>query len=140
MDADLAALSETAATRLVEQLMSEGWALAQAAVGALWRRVHPERAAVVEAELAETRDAAVEARRCGDTNAQQDLVDEWQSRLRRLVATDPDLAADLRSLVADWSRPGTDSGSAGQVDLRIHASGHSRVTAAGRDIYVTESA
>lgn len=133
MDLDIDGLAATAADVLVKKLATDGWERVVAAVGALWRRVHPERGDTVEAEAAETRSAALAAREAGDEAGEQDLVLEWQGRLRRLVANKPETVGELRRLLAEW-----DSGvSASSITMHVQASGHSRVTVAGRDVHVT---
>lgn len=141
MDVELAALTATAATTLVQRLTTDGWERAKSAVGALWRRAYPERSDTVEVELAETRFGALQARQEGDEQTEQDLVSEWRSRLRRLITSDPSLVDELRRLVEQWEVPSPSPGETriGRMDMRAHASGHSRVTLAGRDAYITES-
>lgn len=138
MDSDLVA---TAAATLVEKLTDETWQAVVDAVGRLWRRVHPERGESAEADAEETRAAALQARESGDDAAVTELVGEWRSRLRRLVAADPGVEEELRRLLDEWS---PDAGSAGvtgigRIDMRVTASGHSRVTMAGRDAHVSGS-
>lgn len=135
MDAELTALFATAGTTLVQQLTTEVWEGAKAGFVALWRRKQPERADVVDAELTEARAGAVAARRIGDDEALAELADEWRSRLRRLVASDPDLVAELRRWTEQWAP----SGDTSQVSMVANASGHGRITMAGRDMYLTES-
>ena len=95
-------MASTAATTIVGLLASDGWEQAKKAVGSLWRRVHPERAEMVGAEmvgaeLLETREQVLAARQEGDEHAEQELVGEWHSRLRRLLVADPQLADDLKA-------------------------------------------
>jgi hypothetical protein len=57
---------------------------------------------MVESELGQARLevlAAVEAR---DDQAELDVMAEWHSRLRRLVAARPELAADLQRLLDEF--------------------------------------
>lgn len=141
VDAELTTLTATAATALVQQLTTDGWERVKSAVGTLWQRVHPERRDAVEAELIETRSGLLDSRETGNAQAEQDLISEWRSRLRRLMAADPTVASDLRHLVEQWTCLPCDTGETtiGRVDMRVRASGHSRVTMAGRDAYITES-
>jgi hypothetical protein len=135
----MTALTATAATTLVQRLTTDGWERVKSAVGTLWRRVHPERSDAVEAELAETRLGVLEARQTGDERAEQDLISEWRSRLQRLVRADPKVADELRRLVEQWESPPSSAGETqiGRVDMHARASGHSRVTMAGRDVHIT---
>jgi hypothetical protein len=47
----------------------------------LWRRVHPERAETVQAELEDSRAEVLIARQVGDEEIEQALVGEWQVEL-----------------------------------------------------------
>ena len=135
MDQELAALAAAAAAMFVRKLASDGWRLAVSAMGALWCRVHPDRGDTVEAEAEETRDAAIAARASGEDDVEANLVREWQSRLRRLLTTEPGVADALRALVREW-QPVDDDVHIGQMTTRVKASGRSRVTIAGRDVHI----
>ena len=124
MEPELAELTSTAALKFVEQLTTDAWRGVVSAMGALWRRVHPDRAATVEADATETREAAL-----ADGDAVADLAAEWQARLRRLVAADPSVADELRSMLA-----GSPS-----VTMRARATGRARIVQAGRDAHVTRA-
>jgi hypothetical protein len=127
MEPELVELTSAAALTFVQQLTTDAWREVVSAMGALWRRVHPDRAATVEADAAETREVAL-----GDRDAVPDLALEWQGRLRRLVAADPGVAAELRVLLAEWA-PDT------RVTMHATASGRGRIVQAGRDAHVTWS-
>ena len=47
----------------------------------MWRRVHPERAETVQAELEDSRAEVLIARQVGDEEIEQALVGEWQVEL-----------------------------------------------------------
>jgi hypothetical protein len=139
VDPDLTALTATAATTVVQLLATAAWKQATSAVGGLWRRVHPQRAETVQAELEEHRTEVLDARQAGDGQVEQDLVSEWQGRLRRLVAADPQVAdelrrvvAELRSVLADVDPPQHTT-----ITMQATAFGSSRVNQAGRDLHVT---
>ncbi|MGW2183414.1 hypothetical protein ACWCXX_36340 [Streptomyces sp. NPDC001732] len=139
MDPELAALASSAATTMVGVLATDGWENVKSLVGRLWQRVHPDRAEVVEAELVETRTELLTARQTQDGEAEQHLVGEWHGRLRRLLAADPELAEELRRMVAELqSAAAEDRAGAGPVDMRARASGHAKVYQAGRDQHITE--
>jgi hypothetical protein len=141
VDLELTALMTTAATTLVNLLTTDGWERAKLAAGALWRRAHPERVEMIEAELGETRTAALCARQAGDKQSEQTLISEWNSRLQRLVAVDPSVVDKLRRLVKEWESSASTGGDTciGRVDMRARATDHSRVTMAGRDIHIMDS-
>jgi hypothetical protein len=139
VDPDLTALTSTAATTVVQLLATAAWEQAKSAVGGLWRRVHPERAETVQAELEETRAEVLAAREIGDEQAEQALVSEWHSRLRRLVAVDPQLADDLRRVLAELRSALADADTApgSTISMQAMTFGTSRVNQAGRDLHIT---
>ncbi|MEV4438615.1 hypothetical protein AB0K09_06250 [Streptomyces sp. NPDC049577] len=55
MDAEIPALTSTAASTAVTLLVTDGWAKATAGLASLWSRVHPDRPRVIEGELLEAR-------------------------------------------------------------------------------------
>jgi hypothetical protein len=139
MDPELGKLVSTAATTLVAALTTGTWELAKQGLGSLWRRVHPDRAEAVEAELVEARDQLLAAHQTGDQQLEHDLVDEWQSRLRRLLATAPQLADELRRWNDQLQPALIEAGSQiGRLDMRARASGRGRVYQAGRDQHIGE--
>lgn len=138
MELDPTALTTVAAATLVQLMATDSWDRFKVAIVSLWRRVHPDRAEMIDGELAQARLevlAAVEAR---DDQAKLDVMAEWHSRLRRLVAAGPELAADLQRLLDEF-RPVLGEGSETySVRMRAQASGHGRVYQAGRDQKIVE--
>ena len=98
MDPELAALTSTAATTVVQLLAPAAWEPATSAVGGLWRRVHPERAETVQAELEEGRAEVLAAREVGDEQGEPALVGGWQGRLRPPGAAEPRPGGRLRGV------------------------------------------
>lgn len=139
MDAELSALTSTAATTVVQLLATAAWEQASSAVGRLWRRVYPERAETVQAELAEGRAEVLAARQAGDEQVEPALVGEWRNRLRRLVAADPQLADELRQVVAELVSVLAEVGPQQGTTITMQATtfGSSRVHQAGRDLHVS---
>ncbi|MEU6973977.1 hypothetical protein ACIRYZ_36525 [Kitasatospora sp. NPDC101155] len=140
MDPELTALAATAATTVVQLLATESWEKAKSAVGWLWGKVHPERAAAVVAELEETRGEVLTARESGDEQAEQELIGDWRRRLARLLREgDPQLADELRRLLDELAPhlPETGSGSGGTT-VNVNASDNARAYVAGRDLHITE--
>ncbi|MFJ8695097.1 hypothetical protein [Streptomyces roseolilacinus] len=139
MESELTALVGLAASAVISGMATAGWESAQRAMGELWRRVHPERADTVLAELGEARADVLVARRDGDEQAERELVGEWQTRLRRLLAAHPEMVPELRRMVdellpvAEDAEPRT-----GGPRLTANASGRSRITLAGRDINISK--
>ncbi len=139
MDAELSALTATAATTVVQLLATAAWEQASSAVGRLWRRVYPERAETVQAELEEGRAEVLAARQAGDEQVAPALVGEWRNRLRRLVAADPQLADELRQVVAELVSVLAEVGPQQGTTITMQATtfGSSRVQQAGRDLHVS---
>ena len=139
MDQELAALTSTVATTVVQLLTTAAWGQAKTAVGRLWQRVRPDLAETVQAELAETRTEALAARQTGDGQLEQALIGEWHSRLRRLVAADPEIVDDLRRIVAELGPLVADAPpQPTTIAMQATTFGHSQVNQAGRDLHVTE--
>jgi uncharacterized membrane protein YccC len=107
-------------------------------MGRLWRRVHPERAQTVQAELADSRAEVLAAREVGNEQVEQALVGEWQGRLR-LVVADPQLVDDLRRVVAELRSALADADAPQNTTITMQATmfDTSRVNQAGRDLHVT---
>jgi hypothetical protein len=131
LDAELVALASAAGTTVVNLLATDAWETAKSAVGTLWRRVQPDRAPAIEAELVETREALVTAQGTGRGDAAVlELTDEWQQRLGRLLAADPRVAAELRSLLDGDLAKGQEAARAaatGNVTMHATASGDGRI-------------
>jgi hypothetical protein len=138
VDLELTALTSTAAATVVQLLTTAAWEQAKTAVGGLWRRVHPERAETVQAELEDSRAEMLAARELGDKQVEQALVGEWQGRLRRLVVTHPQLVDELRVVVAQLraALADADASQSATISLQATAFGNSRVNQAGRDLHV----
>ncbi|MFI0223237.1 hypothetical protein [Streptomyces lydicus] len=139
MDPDISTLAGTAGTTVVTLMTTDAWHRARDGVIALWRRVHPERADAISDELQATRTDLLAARQAGDAQAEEELRSEWQGRLRRLLASDPDVAVELRQLLNEISP--TDSGpstTGAQIRMQACVSGDGRVFQAGRDQHITE--
>jgi len=142
VDAELLTLANTAGTTLVTLLATDAWGKSASAVGDLWRRVHPERAEAVRAELVEARAEVLAAQAAGDGVVESELVAEWRRRLRRLLAADPGVAAELRRVLDEELTPALSASGrnwTGDVDMRAEASGHGRVYQVGQGTqHITE--
>lgn len=139
VDLELTALISTAAATMVQLLATEVWEQAKTAIGGLWRQTHPERVETVQAELVESRAEVLAAREVGDEQVEQALVSEWHNRLRRLVATDPQLAVELQRVVVKLrsALADTDPPRGVTITMQATALGNSRVNQAGHDLHVT---
>jgi hypothetical protein len=140
VDPELGALASTAASTVVKALATTAWEQATKAVGALWKRAHPDRAETVEAEMTEAHEQLMTARDTDDDQIEADLVAAWRSRLRGLLATDPSLAGDLRRLMDRLESTSVDGRrlDVGRVDMRADVSGHGRAYQALGDQHITE--
>ncbi|MGR4880128.1 hypothetical protein ACIPUC_11915 [Streptomyces sp. LARHCF249] len=133
MEPEITALAASAGTALVTALATEAWQTATVGLVALWRRVLPERADAVEAELDATRDDLVGAQHEGDKETPAELAAEWQGRIRRLLSAHPEAADELRALLLP---PQDQSPAAPAITQHATASGQSRVYQAGRDMHL----
>ncbi|MBM9620975.1 hypothetical protein [Streptomyces zhihengii] len=137
MDAQLVDLARTAGTTVVTLMATDAWERIRDGVVAVWRRASPDRADGVEGELDIARDELVAAREAGDDQTERELREEWSGRLRRLLREQPEVAAELRRILAEVD-PQADEGASHQVRMHATASGSGRVYQAGRDQHITE--
>ncbi|MFC8373806.1 hypothetical protein ACFUIT_38685 [Streptomyces sp. NPDC057239] len=124
-------------------LVTDSWARAKASVGALWRHARPEAADVVETELVETRDELLAAQAAGDDATEKALVGDWQRKLRRLLAADPNLASELRRLLDEELTPALEATNqtwSGSVTMSSNVSDNGRNYQVGQGtLNITES-
>lgn len=99
MDAELTALATAGATALVQQMATDGWAQVRDRVAAFFARRAGDDAVAGELDLAREELRAAQA--AGDDEAAADVQAEWRNRLRRALRADPELADELRSLLAE---------------------------------------
>jgi hypothetical protein len=137
MDPELAGLASVAAGEMVKLLVTDAWQRVRTAVAALWRRAQPDHAEAVEADLAQARDALVAARDDGDEQVEQMLLAEWRGRLWRLLAANPDLAAEVRLLVAGDFGHQARAAPGGRIRMDARVRGGGSVFQAGRDQTIT---
>jgi hypothetical protein len=131
-----------AATALVGAMATDAWREARTAVVAWWRRVHPERADGVSAELEAVRAEVLAARARGDEDTEQALAGTWRLQLQRLLAETPDLGPGLRRLLDKYLAPGLPTGQQARVQqivINAEARDQARQFIAGRDVHITGS-
>jgi hypothetical protein len=138
MGPEIAELARTAGTTVVTLMAGQAWESARDGVVALWQRFQPARAEAVGAELDATREDLLLARESDDPDAEAELTAEWQARVRRLLLARPEVAEELRRILAELNSPLPDARPSVEVRLRAEASGHGRVYQAGRDQHITE--
>ncbi|OLZ65711.1 hypothetical protein AV521_30300 [Streptomyces sp. IMTB 2501] len=138
MGPEIAELARTAGTTMVTLMAGQAWEAAREGLVSLWRRFQPDRAEAVAGELDAAREDLLLAQQSGDTDTEAELTAEWQARVRRLLAARPEVAEELRRILAELTPQLPDQRSS--VDIRLHAevSGSGRVYQAGRDQHITE--
>ncbi|MFF5173288.1 hypothetical protein ACFY3U_11690 [Micromonospora sp. NPDC000089] len=130
MDEQLVMLADVAGSTVVALLATDAWQTARSAMGSLWRRVHPDRGDATEAELTEARAELVDAHRHSEKALADALTIEWQQRIRRLLATEPGIEAELRRLLRDELEPALGPGAGtwhGSVTQRASAHDQGRI-------------
>ncbi|MFH8577437.1 hypothetical protein [Streptomyces zaomyceticus] len=135
MDPEIVALASSAGTTIVTLMATDAWERVRNAITSFWRREHAERAEAVAAELDATREDLLASSQTGDQDVEAELQAEWQGRIRRLLATRPGVAEELRSLLDELA---PDAGAAPQMTQHATASGHARIYQAGRDQRISE--
>ncbi|MEW2621983.1 hypothetical protein [Streptomyces sp. NPDC048106] len=135
MDPELTSLAQSAGTTLVTLMATDAWHRTRDGLTRLWRRVQPERAETVAAELEAGREDVLAAMVTNDQETLNELRLQWQGLVRRLLVARPAAAGELRALLDELDPDGT----AGRpVTQRATASGHARVYQAGRDQHIAE--
>ncbi|PSM41356.1 hypothetical protein C6Y14_21495 [Streptomyces dioscori] len=135
MDPEVASLAQSAGTTLVTLMAADAWQHTRDGFTQLWRRVYPERAETVAAELETSREDVLAAVVAQDQEALDELRLQWQGFLRRLLLARPDAVGELRRLLDELDPDGS---AARQVTQHATASGQGRVYQAGRDQHITE--
>lgn len=138
MGPEIAELARTAGTTMVTLMAGQAWESARDGLVSLWQRFQPARAETVGGELEATREDLLLARASGDTETEAELTGEWQARLRRLLLAQPEVADELRRILAELSPEPPQQSSSVEVRLRAEVSGSGRVYQAGRDQHITE--
>ncbi|MFI5881782.1 hypothetical protein [Streptomyces sp. NPDC051554] len=138
MGPELAELAGSAGTTMVTLMATQAWEATRDGMVALWQRFQPARAEAVGSELEATREDLLLARATGDTDTEAELTAEWQARVRRLLLAQPEVADELRRILAELSPAIPEQGPSVEVRLRAEVSGSGRVYQAGRDQHITE--
>ncbi|MET4925308.1 hypothetical protein P3L51_23630 [Streptomyces sp. PSRA5] len=142
MEAELAALAATTGTTLVTLLATDTWNSMREGMVLLWRRARPDRAEDVGAELDASREELLAVRAASDLQAEAETRDEiraeWQGRVRRLLHAHPELAEDLRALLAETAPAASVSPAPPVPTQQATASGEARIYQAGRDLHLDQ--
>lgn len=134
MDQELAELASTAAITVVKAIATDGWEAVKARIGALWRRAYPQSADVMTIELANTRTEVLCAREADDAEAELEIAGDWQGKFRRLLASHPGLADELRLLVQE-QQP---LQQAPTTTMTAFTSGHGRTYQSAGDMHISD--
>ncbi|NEB69499.1 hypothetical protein G3I39_20955 [Streptomyces fulvissimus] len=97
MEAELTALAASGATAFVGLMATEAWNQARGRVARFLAR--GEDSEEVDAELEESREELIAARRSGDEDGAADVTAEWRIRIRRALRENPEAADELRGLL-----------------------------------------
>jgi hypothetical protein len=139
VDPELTEMTSVAAIAMTKILVTDGWEAAKNALVSLWHRVHPERADRVGADLAQAREDLLASTQADAQRLSESLAEEWQGRLRSLLAADPQLASELRRILDTELRPALDQAEtdvARAVSMHAHVEGGGSVYQAGRDQHI----
>ncbi|MEU6299908.1 hypothetical protein [Streptomyces erythrochromogenes] len=137
MDPQITELARVAGTTMVTLMATHTWEAARDGMVSLWQRFQPDRADAVGEDFDATRQELLAAREHGDGDSEAELVAEWQVRVRRLLAAQPDVADELRTIL-DELAPRVPAADPAAVTLNAHVSGSGRVYQAGRDQHISE--
>jgi hypothetical protein len=133
---ELTSFAQSAGTTLVTLMTTDAWQRTRTGIIQVWRKLQPDRAEIVTAELEATREDSVVAYANGDQEMLDELSAQWQGQLRRLLLARPEALDELRALLDELSPPGVRGTPA--VTQHATASGDARVYQAGRDQHITE--
>ncbi|MYS22519.1 hypothetical protein GA0115240_142182 [Streptomyces sp. DvalAA-14] len=136
MDPEITSLAQGGGATLVTLMATDAWQAAREGFVQLWRRMQPNRAEAISAELDAGHAEVAAAVVVDDQGVLSEVRAEWQGRLRRLLVGRPEAVAELRRLldeIAPLALAGVPA-----VTQRAIASGHARIYQAGRDQHITE--
>ncbi|WP_066376582.1 hypothetical protein [Herbidospora mongoliensis] len=129
-----------AVTALVGAMATDAWQQSRTAVVAWWRKVRPEQADAVQAELETTQTQVLAARERADSDTEQALAGVWRLRLQHLLNEDPDIGPQLQHLLDEHltpALPAAEQARVQQIVINAHAHDQARQFIAGRDQHIT---
>jgi hypothetical protein len=115
VDAEVATLLQAGTTTLVGLMVGDAWLQVRDRIAELIGRSSREETAVASQELEASRVQLLEAHQTGDAQSTQDIEAEWRSRLRRLLAKNPDAFAELQAIVQEFGP--SDGGRGDQISF-----------------------
>jgi len=125
--AALMALATVAGNTVVTAAVTDAWEAARKGFARLLGRGDPDRTKAVEQRLEDTRERLTEATGADLERTRAALEAQWVTRLADLLEDDPDVEADLRTVVQQIQAQLP----AGMVSAADHA------VAAGRDVNIS---
>lgn len=131
MDPEIVGLASAGASALIVAMTEDGWERTKQVIAGLWRRSKSAQVAGIEADLDESRQEMLAS---PESEVRHEVESEWKTRLRRLIAADPEAASELREFL-------TSSGLGRRPVFGVtthHGTGH--INQAGRDIHVHAAA
>ncbi|MFF0735060.1 hypothetical protein ACFYVK_25990 [Streptomyces chartreusis] len=135
------ALTLAAASAVVGTMATQAWEQARQAVVGFWRQRHPEEVRAVDAELVYGHTQVTEAREIGDSSVEEELIGDWQRKLRRLLSTDPSLRVELQRVLDQELTPLLSAAEVARVtEIRMNAqvSDQGRAYMSARDMTINE--
>jgi hypothetical protein len=129
LEAALIALAALAGNTVVTAAVTDAWEAARKGFARLLGRGDPAKTKLADERLAETHDQLTQATGADLEPVQAALEAQWVTRMRDLLQEDPDVEAELRTLVQNIQAQLP----AGIVSAADHA------VAAGRDVSISAS-
>ncbi|MCL7494850.1 hypothetical protein M8I34_26120 [Streptomyces sp. MCA2] len=110
-------LAAPAAQVLVSCMVTDAWLAAKERFARLLGRGNEEHASAIDADLEEARSAVVD----GDPNSTV-VTEVWRARFRQALLANPEMAGELRDLLAEIETPNAQSRTVHQsIVARDHA-------------------
>ncbi|MGW7361871.1 hypothetical protein ACWGI8_00220 [Streptomyces sp. NPDC054841] len=121
-------------------MATDGWMQARTATVAMWRRIRPDRADRIGAELDVLRTQVLAAREADDEDTEQALAGAWRLHLQQIIDADAGLAAELRRLLDEHLGPvlpEDEQAHARSIVMKAEAHDNARVFMSARDQHIT---
>ncbi|MEU6046902.1 hypothetical protein ACFYUM_13625 [Streptomyces fimicarius] len=121
MEAELTALAASGATTFVGLMATEAWTQVRGRVARFLGRGEDDE--TIDAELEESREELIAARRNGDEDGAADVAAEWRIRIRRALRDNPEAEQELRAILEDLA-PQHDAGPTVAINHNTIHGGH----------------
>ncbi|MFF8965858.1 hypothetical protein ACF1BK_24285 [Streptomyces globisporus] len=121
MEAELAALAASGATTFVGLMATEAWTQVRGRLARFLGRGEDDE--VIDAELEESREELIAARRNGDEDGAADVAAEWRIRIRRALRDNPEAEQELRAIL-DELAPRQAAGPSVAINHNTISGGH----------------